>query len=1094
VTDSQKDQQANLFENPSISGATESFRKFCDSIGVVLEGNWADRFGDGLRDWARAAITRPVKTLSLFSGMGGLDIAFHDAGFSISHAVEIEERFAATLSANVGSGRYLEGTQVICGDIREFQPAKDYKVDFIIGGPPCQSFSAAGRRVAGVAGTQDERGVLFQEYVRLLKILQPSGFLFENVYGITGAEGGKAWAEIQMAFAAAGYTITSRILDAADYGVPQHRERMFIVGRREGLYLFPAPTHGPDSTDQLPFVSAAQAIANSTLSENERDFKLRGRYGHLLNEIPPGLNYSFFSEEMNHPNPIFAWRSKFSDFLYKAHPDFPIRTLKAQGGQYTGPFHWDNRAFGIAELKRLQTVPDSYEVNGKRQVAIHQIGNSVPPQIGRILAVSILSQVFGVVLPAGLPTLREGAQLGFRTRKRERTKIYRATAAAAMLTAKPAIAKENIQYEYEATLGDDFAWTRGRGPLRIKVEVEERTWIFEAVLPSSPATKRPLFEISLRGIPARNWALGDTTVLLKGFNGERDVFVGLWKAFEFELSKQGVKADLVQLCEYYQYAPRFHGRMIFHQNLGLKWAILGKIIEGIGTREIIDEFTLASLWGVSVDDILPLAVWLRSFGYEARNAHTNQQIPKGSYLYPYSFPTLTPLSVQLRKKMESRMLSEKDELAKPRLEVYKRHSVLVKEDGESQEFLEGEPSTEAKERLQRIKSELENNYLRNLIVSCRNLQSPIEAITEPHYQLLSKLVNSVTSEVGRAIVGIMVLQMCIKAIVPEQSIRLHKSGGGGDNFSWAEGIPMRVLDKNYITPTLREFGLLKLNADGFMMTRSLAENYPYSKLYKAAIRGARHEWLELVDLIEDRQLDAEMALKRLISMLFNRTTVFHATVQSTRTHLDQALAQIENLSDARRFVLSFIDAAPRSARLFEVATHSFFQVLHEAKIFGGSLKPLSQMRSANKKHGNVGDIEILTRAGGLAIEEAWDAKYGKSDLFDELEELNEKLQDHPETKKAGFVTNKKINLKNDIKARIEEINALHDISVEILSFDEWVEKQSVRLSRAHGTLHVDWLLAFAGCLFQERRTIAPIDEPCDEWVEWLGKYSQDWKK
>ena len=116
--------------------------------------------------WAKSAIKTPIRTLSLFSGAGGLDIAFHDAGFQIESAVEIEERFAATLRANAVRGGYLEGTEVLCQDIRDFHPPAGRKLDFILGGPPCQSFSAAGRRAAGVQGTQDERGTLFQEFVQ----------------------------------------------------------------------------------------------------------------------------------------------------------------------------------------------------------------------------------------------------------------------------------------------------------------------------------------------------------------------------------------------------------------------------------------------------------------------------------------------------------------------------------------------------------------------------------------------------------------------------------------------------------------------------------------------------------------------------------------------------------------------------------------------------------------------------------------------------------------------------------------------------------------------------------------------------------------
>ena len=174
---------------------------------------------------------------------------------------------------------------------------------------------------------------------------------------------------------------------------------------------------------------------------------------------------------------------------------------------------------------------------------------------------------------------------------------------------------------------------------------------------------------------------------------------------------------------------------------------------------------------------------------------------------------------------------------RPRLEVYLTRSILFESENSPEAFVEGGPTPEATARLQRIKDGLEAGYLTNLIQACQNPNSAVEAVEPRHAELLSRLVDSVTSEVGRALVGLTVLQMCVKAIAPEQSVRLHKAGGGGSNFSWAEGIPMRVLDKNYITPILRHFNLLKLNADGFMMTRSLAENYPYSKLYKAAIRG-----------------------------------------------------------------------------------------------------------------------------------------------------------------------------------------------------------------------------------------------------------------
>ena len=104
--------------------------------------------------------------------------------------------------------------------------------------------------------------------------------------------------------------------------------------------------------------------------------------------------------------------------------------------------------------------------------------------------------------------------------------------------------------------------------------------------------------------------------------------------------------------------------------------------------------------------------------------------------------------------------------------------------------------------------------------------------------------------------------------------------------------------------------------------------------------------------------------------------------------------------------------------MFEIALHALFQVLAEQKVFGGVLKPLSQMRSANKKHGNIGDIEIVQKAGGLEILEAWDAKYGKPYLREELDEVNEKLEDHSETDEVGFVVDSEPNLKDEIRERI----------------------------------------------------------------------------
>lgn len=640
-----------LFETPREGSV---FDALLVRLGVSPGPGWCDRFGEALTSWSSEALPKPIRTLSLFSGAGGLDIGFHDAGFQISQMVEIEPKFCATLEENSGAGKYFGTAHAHCLDIREFQPDPSMKVDFIVGGPPCQTFSAAGRRAAGVRGTQDDRGVLFEEYVRLLKVLQPKGFLFENVYGIVGAEKGEAWKRIKIAFAEAGYTIHYRILDTADYGVPQHRERLFIVGTRGKSFKFPRPTHGPDSPGSNPYHVAKDAVTGVRLSPEERSFKVKGRFGHLLDEIPAGLNYSFFTERMGHPQPIFAWRSKFSDFLYKAAPDSPVRTIKAQGGQYTGPFHWENRPFSVAELKRLQTFPDKFDIVGKRQIAIQQIGNSVPPQVARVMALSILNQLFGVELPVELPYMEEGESLGFRTRKRELTHTYRAKADAAVkkVSSDSTPSKELGAFSYYAELTTEFGWKSSSKPvydIKVQGSTAKDGWSFH--LSQKPHSKRLAFVINLKVHAAGESVFQGVSVQISGNKLTPALFTSAWKAFEAELAERHIKADLVQLNGYYQYPSAIEAKMEFVVEPNWQWSCLARIVNGAAVAEILPEAEMADRLDVERGQVMELSLWLRSLGYEVRNHYTNPQIPKGSYLIPYKFPSLVPLSVQLRKSL-----------------------------------------------------------------------------------------------------------------------------------------------------------------------------------------------------------------------------------------------------------------------------------------------------------------------------------------------------------------------------------------------------------------------------------------------------------
>lgn len=648
--------QPTLFDldiSTLVAAPATSFAQMLGSLGVEPGTGWPDRFGAALRRWVETQPLPPLRTLSLFSGGGGLDIAFHDVGFSVGEMIELDQRFAQTLAANAGPDGSLHGSTAHCLDIRDYVPPADLVVDFIIGGPPCQTFSAAGRRAAGVAGTDDPRGTLFQEYVRLLTLLKPRGFLFENVGGITGAGGGEDWRLIQTAFREAGYRIHTRLLDSADYGVPQHRERMFIVGLREeeATYCFPAPTHGPDAPTPSPFYTAGEAVAGADSSGVAAS--IAGRYGPLIADIPPGLNYSFYTKEMGHPSPVFSWRSKFSDFMYKADPAAPVRTIKAQGGQYTGPFSWHNRHFSVGELKRLQTIPDDYLLVGSRAVCIQQIGNSVPPQLGRMLALSILHQLFGVELPFALPYLRAEQPLGFRQRKRDLTAQYAAKAKAALPSsvgptsnsaALPNPALHYLTPSFE--LRRDYVATAS--PVMLRYEEAEGVLTITANPPEQMNTEAAY---RIHVAPTTSWGLPWREVVLAVGSYEPALYPAVWKGWEELVADRHNAADLVQLCGYYQYRPKFRARLHTKQLAPPLWSGLGQVVAGVGLGRQLPVAQLAACWEVDEAEVLPVLHLLKSMGYEVRSHNTNRQIAEGEYLIPYAFPTLNPRSLQLRKQL-----------------------------------------------------------------------------------------------------------------------------------------------------------------------------------------------------------------------------------------------------------------------------------------------------------------------------------------------------------------------------------------------------------------------------------------------------------
>ncbi len=364
-------------------------------------------------------MSKDIVALSLFSGIGGFEVGMAKAGFTFAKTLEWDEKCCETLNQNKPIlGTDEEGITPI--DITEKKPEDFYDghVDYIVGGPPCQSFSAAGRRAGGVAGTSDMRGTLFEYYCKYVNHFKPKAFVFENVRGILSANKGNDFQLILESFRAVGYKLFWKILNAADYGAPQLRERVFLVGIREDLnidFKFPLPTHGPDSPNKIPYVTVGQTIA-----ELQRDDEVvppyGGKYGDLLPDIPPGENYRFYTEEMGHPNPLFAWRSKFSNFLYKMDPDDVCRTIIAYQGRYDGPFHWKNRKCTVDELKLMQGFPRDFVINQSYQEGVKQVGNSVCPLVAEQIGKAIRYQIDGLE-EYKVPLIEDGQSLSFDKRK-----------------------------------------------------------------------------------------------------------------------------------------------------------------------------------------------------------------------------------------------------------------------------------------------------------------------------------------------------------------------------------------------------------------------------------------------------------------------------------------------------------------------------------------------------------------------------------------------------------------------------------------------------------------------------------------------------
>lgn len=338
--------------------------------------------------------------ISLFSGAGGLDLGVEAAGYHVAAAVEVDHDAADTMEKNFdGLASPVIRRSILEVPTREIVRAAGLKgrerPDLLVGGPPCTPFSKSGFWLEWKRAGLDPDASLLQAYTRVLSEARPRAFILENVYALTydNKASRPAFERLLREIDEAGYICSWRVLNSADYGVPQLRPRLFIVGVPKGKKRpdLPEPTHGgrwerrTTGGGERPHVTTGEALG-ALRSTFEPEEVHRGRWAHLLAEVPPGGNYLHFTAERDHRDPVFQWRSRYWSFLLKLDPGRASPTIQAQPGPNVGPFHWENRRLRVPELKRLFTFPDDFEFVGSRASVQAQIGNSVPPLLAHHVA------------------------------------------------------------------------------------------------------------------------------------------------------------------------------------------------------------------------------------------------------------------------------------------------------------------------------------------------------------------------------------------------------------------------------------------------------------------------------------------------------------------------------------------------------------------------------------------------------------------------------------------------------------------------------------------------------------------------------------
>lgn len=337
----------------------------------------------------------------LFCGPGGLSLGAKLATvhgpngevFKIEHqwANDIDKWACKTFRHNICPDR---PESVIEQDVRELDIESLDPIDGFSFGFPCNDFSVVGEQ----KGFDGDYGPLYTFGVRVLRVHQPKWFVAENVGGLESANGGEAFYQILSDLEKEGYVLTPHLYKFHEYGVPQKRHRIIIVGIRKDLGLefkVPKPTHGDDSH---PFVSVKQAFEENPISDdafNNELTKHSAKVVEMLEHIPPGENawYEGLPQELR----LNVKGARLSQIYKRLHPELPAYTVTGSGGGGTHMYHYaEPRALTNRERARLQTFPDDYEFIGPKEQVRKQIGMAVPTLGAKVIFEAILKTFAGI--------------------------------------------------------------------------------------------------------------------------------------------------------------------------------------------------------------------------------------------------------------------------------------------------------------------------------------------------------------------------------------------------------------------------------------------------------------------------------------------------------------------------------------------------------------------------------------------------------------------------------------------------------------------------------------------------------------------------